>query len=130
MTSDDKRDLTSASAESTEASTAKDVHSDQTVSTATKQQQSSKTDSEATTDSVAVSAAKKEAESGTSKETKVDTLTPSQRFRIYNNNIKDGLQNGIQFTKYLDQLTETQDTDELLDSATHLFDFKMRIIIN
>ncbi|MCF6160568.1 MAG: hypothetical protein LKG79_07280 [Furfurilactobacillus sp.] len=125
MTSDDKRDLTSASAESTEASTAKDVHSDQTVSTATKQQQSSKTDSEATTDSVAVSAAKKEAESGTSKETKVDTLTPSQRFRIYNNNIKDGLQNGIQFTKYLDQLTETQDTDELLDSATHLFDFKM-----
>ncbi|GEK28312.1 hypothetical protein [Furfurilactobacillus siliginis] len=52
-------------------------------------------------------------------------LTPSERFRIYNDNIKDGLRNGIQFTKHLDQLTETNDTDDLLAAATKLFDFTM-----
>lgn len=52
-------------------------------------------------------------------------LTPSERFRIYNDSIKDGLRNGIQFTKHLDQLTETSDTKELLDAATKLFDFTM-----
>ncbi|MGV0168691.1 hypothetical protein ACRYI5_08805 [Furfurilactobacillus sp. WILCCON 0119] len=52
-------------------------------------------------------------------------LSPSQRFRIYNNNIKDGIRNGIKFTQHLDQLTETTSTDELLVAATALFSFTM-----
>lgn len=53
------------------------------------------------------------------------TLSPSQRFRIYNNNLKAGLKNGLAFTDRLDQLTETSDTDELLASATALFTFHL-----
>ncbi|MFT8477068.1 MAG: hypothetical protein ABF682_06655 [Liquorilactobacillus sp.] len=53
------------------------------------------------------------------------TLSTSGRLISYNNQLKDGLANGANFTKLLDQLITTTHTDELFEAAQALSTYQL-----
>lgn len=52
-------------------------------------------------------------------------ISTSARLQNYNDQLKEGLQHGISFTKLLDQMVSTNDPHELLDAASKLIAFRL-----